>query len=143
MLEKEQLLSFLSSSDIDSQLNNFIDWSHWVRANVSTIVFKIWRWWNEINHNFCWECKNVCIYLTLLPTEKSQLLLKTMNLRSPNFVTFPIYPWQILLYPFGSSKWQKRGFYSFFCCWWYQFPDHEIWFFSLFEAKITKIVILD
>ena len=129
MLEKEQLLSFLSSSDIDSQLNNFIDWSHWVRANVSTIVFKIWRWWNEINHNFCWECKNVCIYLTLLPTEKSQLLLKTMNLRSPNFVTFPIYPWQTLPYPFWDSKWQKKGLLKHFHCLLYQFLDHEFQFF--------------
>ena len=46
--------------------------------------------------------------------------------------------------PFLGSKWRKKGFLEHFCCWQYQFPDQEIRvFFAFFEAKITKIVILD
>ena len=37
----------------------------------------------------------------------------------------------------------KKGFLEHFCCWQFQFPDQEIYFFAFFEAKMTKIVILD
>ena len=60
---------------------------------------------------------------------------------SPNFLTFPIYLWQTLPYPFGASKWKKMGFLEHFCCRQYQFLDHKIWFFSFFYAKMTKISI--
>ena len=54
------------------------------------------------------------LYITP-PTEKWQLLLKIMILKSPNFVTFPIYLWQTLPYLFWGSKWRKKGFlYSIF-----------------------------
>jgi len=33
-----------------------------------------------------------------------------MILKSPNFVTFPIYLWKTLPYPFGVLKWWKKGF---------------------------------
>ena len=45
--------------------------------------------------------------------------------------------------PFLGSKWRKKGFLEHFCCWQYQFMDQEIRFFAFFEAKMTKIVILD
>jgi len=45
--------------------------------------------------------------------------------------------------PFGGSKWQKRGFYSIFVVGGTDFRMMKIVFLASFEAKMTKIVILD
>ena len=37
----------------------------------------------------------------------------------------------------------KKAFLKHFCCREHQFPDHEIGFSAFFEAKMTRIVILD
>ena len=44
---------------------------------------------------------------------------------------------------FLGLKMAKKGFFEHFCCWQYQFLDHEIRFLAFFEAKLTKIGILD
>ena len=54
------------------------------------------------------------------PIKKCQLHLKTMIVKSPNFVTFPIYLWQTLPYPFGPQKCQKYMGFQRFCCPTYQ-----------------------
>ena len=68
-----------------------------------------------------------------------------MILKSPNFVTFPIYLWQTLPYPFEGSKWQKRGFIAllFIVVGGTNFRIIIFGFLAFFEAKMTKILILD
>ena len=68
------------------------------------------------------------------PYQKWQLLVKIMILKSPKFVTFPIYLWQTLPYPFGSSKWQKRGFYSIFIVGCTNFCIMKFGFLAFLEA---------
>ena len=54
--------------------------------------------------------------------------------KSPNFVTFPIYLWQ---------NGENRGFYSIFVASGTYFRIIKFGFLAFFEAKMTKIVILD
>ena len=65
-----------------------------------------------------------------------------MILKSPNFVTFPIYLWQThtLL---GAQNGEKRGFYSIFVVGSTNFWIMKIVFLAFFEAKMTKIFILN
>ena len=51
-------------------------------------------------------------------------------------LTFPRSLWGCISYPFGYWK-------QHFCCQQWQFPDHKIRFLAFFEAKMTKIDILN
>ena len=83
------------------------------------------------------------VYITP-PTKKWQLLLKIVILKSPNFVTFPIYLWQTLPYLFWGSKCQKkRCFYNIFVVSGTNLRIIKFSFLVFFESKMTKIVILD
>ena len=79
------------------------------------------------------------------PAEKWQLLLKIMilmskelKLRDLSYISMTNPP-----IPFLGLKVEKKGFLKHFCCQQFQYQDHEFQFFSLFWAKMTRIVILD
>ena len=65
-----------------------------------------------------------------------------MILKSQNFVTFPIYdkPSHTL---FQAQNGEKRGFYGIFVVSSTNFQIMKFGFLAFFEAKMTKIVILD
>ena len=62
-----------------------------------------------------------------------------MILKSSNFVTFPTY----LSIIFGAQNGKKRGFQSIFVVGGTNFRIIKLGFLAFFEAKMTKIVILD
>ena len=87
---------------------------------------------------FCMEG----VYIT--PYRKMAIIPKNnAPKQSPNFVTFPLYLWHTRPYPFLGSKWQKKGFYSIFVVSSTNFRIIKFVFLAFFEAKMTKIVILD
>ena len=96
----------------------------------------------RLDGNYFIRCL-ICLIYLMLPYQKSLFQHHLVILLSPKKLSFSRNLWWFLPYPFRGLKWQKRVFYSIFVIGSDKIRILKFVFLAFFEAKMTKIYILN